>query len=96
MLKQLKIQKRFFKSFLFKYPIELETSTRSSDFIFDCVHLSYHKCHKIDFKLDGPYIDSSDQIKDKKTTMNPVHKKDNTPFQYAVTDANIKTLYRQI
>ena len=39
------IGKRF-KSLPPSYQIELEKSTKSSDFIFDCVHLLYYKCHK--------------------------------------------------
>ena len=39
-----------FESFLNRYQIGLETSVRGSDFIFDCVHLLYCKCHKINFK----------------------------------------------
>ena len=35
-----------FESFLNSYQIGLETSIRGSDFIFDCVHLLYYKCHK--------------------------------------------------
>ena len=33
-----------------RYQIRLETSMRESDFIFDCVHLLYYKCHKINPK----------------------------------------------
>ena len=29
-----------------------------SDFIFDCVHLLYYKCHKINPNRGGSYIDS--------------------------------------
>ena len=36
-----------FQSFLSRYQIGLERSMRGSDFIFDCVHLLYYKCHKI-------------------------------------------------
>ena len=32
-----------FESILNRYQIELETSMRGSDFIFDCVHLLYYK-----------------------------------------------------
>ena len=35
-----------FQSLLPRYQIGLETSMKDSDFIFDCVHLLYHKCHK--------------------------------------------------
>ena len=36
-------------------------------------------------KSGGSYIDSSDLIKNKKATLNPIDKKDNKCFQYAVT-----------
>ena len=39
---------------------------KGSGFIFDCVHSSYYKCHKINFKPGGSYIDSPDWIKKKK------------------------------
>ena len=29
-----------------------------SDYIFDCVHLLYYKCHLINFKRVGSYVDS--------------------------------------
>ena len=48
---------------------------RGSDFIFDCAHLLYCKCHKINFKRGGSYIDSPDWIKSKKATTNPINKK---------------------
>ena len=48
---------------------------RGSDFIFDCVNLLYYKCHKINFKLGGSYIDSRDSIKNKEATINPINKK---------------------
>ena len=35
---------------LSRYQIEYGTSTKGSDFIFDCAHLLYCKWHKIDFK----------------------------------------------
>ena len=39
---------------------------KGSDFIFDCVNLLHYKCHKINLKRCGLYIDSPDWIKDKK------------------------------
>ena len=33
-----------------RYQIQLETSMKFGDFIFNCFHLLYYKCHKIDFK----------------------------------------------
>ena len=49
--------------------------------------LLYYKCHKINLNHDGSYIDSPDWIKNKNATMNPINKKDNKCFQYAVTVA---------
>ena len=54
-----------FKSFLNRYEIGLETSMWSSDFIFDCVHLLYCKCHKTNFKQGGSHTNSPDWIKHK-------------------------------
>ena len=58
---------------------------RSNEFLFDYVHLIYYKCHKINLDRGGSHIDSSDWIKSKKATINPIIKKDNKFFQYAVT-----------
>ena len=56
-----------------------------SKFVFDYVHLLHYKCHKINPHCDGSYIDTPDWIKNKTTTINPIKKKDNKCFQYAVT-----------
>ena len=45
----------------------LETSMKGSDFIFDSVQLMYYKCHNVNFKRNGSYIDSPDCIKKKKS-----------------------------
>ena len=56
---------------------------RSSDFIFDYVHLlNYYKCHKINFHRGGSHLDFSNWIKNKKATTNPVNDDDKW-FQYA-------------
>ena len=57
---------------------------KGSEFVFDYVHLLYQKCHKINPKRSGSYIDSSGWIKNKKATINPIDKKENKCFQYAV------------
>ena len=44
----------------------------------------FYKCHKINSNHGGSYTGSSDWIKNKKATINPVNKKDNKCFQYAV------------
>ena len=59
------IEKRF-ESLLKKYQTGSETSMRGNDFIFDSVDLLCCKCHKINFKQGGSYIDSHDGIKAKK------------------------------
>ena len=59
-----------FESLLSVYKIGLETSMRRSDFIFDSVELLCYKCHKINFKRGGSYIDSTDWIKKKNNNNN--------------------------
>ena len=39
---------------------------KRSDFIFNSVHLMYYKCHKLNFKSSGSYIDSPDWRKKEK------------------------------
>ena len=51
---------------------------RGSEFVFDYVHLLYHKFHKINPNRSGSYIDSPDWIKNKKATIN---QKENKSFQ---------------
>ena len=46
-----------------KYQIWLGKSVRGNNFIFDCVHIFYYKCHKINQNHGGSYIDSSYWIK---------------------------------
>ena len=55
-----KVIEELFQSLIKKHQIGLEKSMRGSDFILDCVYLLYYKCHKINFKRGGSYIDSSD------------------------------------
>ena len=71
------VTEELFESVLNRYQIGLETSMRNSDFIFDCVHLLYCKCHRTNPSRSGLYIDFSDWINNKKTTINPINKKDN-------------------
>ena len=70
--------KKLFKSLKNRYPNNL-----SSEFVFDYVHSLYYKCHKINPNGGGSYKDSSYWIK--KATINPINKKDNKCFRYAVT-----------
>ena len=47
----------------------------------------FYECHKINFKRGRSYIDSPDWIKNKIATINPINKKVNKCFQYAITVA---------
>ena len=67
--------KELFKSLTRKYQIEFKNSMRGRDFISDCVHLLYYKCHKTDPNRGGSYIDSPDWIKNKKAKITPINKK---------------------
>ena len=58
--------KEIFDLLIKKYQIGLEKTMGGSDFILDCVHLLYYKCHKINSNRGGSYIDSPDWIKTKK------------------------------
>ena len=75
------------ESILNRYQDNLEKLMRSSDFVFDYLHLFYYKCHKINPNCGGSYIYiySADWIKDKKASKNNVNKKGNKCFQYVVT-----------
>ena len=58
---------------------------KGSNIVFEYVHLLYYKCHKINLNRGGSYIDSPDWMKSKKVTINPINKKVNKCFRYAVT-----------
>ena len=58
---------------------------KDSEFGFDYAHLLYYKCHKINLNRGASYVDFPDQIKNKRTTLKSINKKDNECFQYAVT-----------
>ena len=65
------VTKDLLESLLNRYRIELETSMRGSDFIFDCINLLCNKSLKINLKRVYSYIDSPSWIKSKKATINP-------------------------
>ena len=81
-----KVMKKPFDSLKNRYQNNLD-SMRGSEFAFDYVQLLYYKCHKTNLNCGKSYIDSPDWIKNKKATINPINKKDNKCFQYAVTVA---------
>ena len=50
--------------------------------IFYSDQMMYFKCHKVNFRRGGSYIDSPDWIKKEKATIDPKDKDDKC-FQYA-------------
>ena len=76
--------KKVFKSLLNRYQDNLGKSMKGSKFVFDYVHLLYHKCHIINLNHGESYIDSPVWIKSKKVATNLINKK---CFQYSVTVA---------
>ena len=81
------VVKELFDSPKNRYHNNLEL-TKGSEFVFDYVHLLYYKCRKINPNCVGSYIDSSDWIKNKKPTINPINNKDSKCFQYDATAAS--------
>ena len=77
---------KLFKSVRSKYQNGSQTSMKECDFIFDSVQLMYCKCHKVNFKLDGSYIDSPESMKKKKATINTKNE-DGKCFHYTTTVA---------
>ena len=56
MMKQIKLLKKLFKSLKNRYQNNFELM-KSSESVFDNVHLLYYKCHKINSNRGGSYID---------------------------------------
>ena len=61
------VTKDFFSIISFQVSSWVGNIMEGSDFVFDCVHLLYHKCHKTSFKQGGSYVDSPDCIKSNKS-----------------------------
>ena len=78
--------KNFLNNSKKRYHNNLE-KMESSEFVFNYVHLLYYKCHKLNLNPGGSHIDFPDWIKKQNPAINPVNKKDNKCFQYAVTVA---------
>ena len=68
------VVKKLFDSLKNGYQNSLE-SVKCSEFVFEYVYLLFYKCHKINLNRGGSYIDSTDSIKNKKVTINPMNKK---------------------
>ena len=47
---------------------------KNREFVFDYVYLLHYKCHKINLKRGGSYMDSPDWIKINKAAINPINK----------------------
>ena len=75
-----------FESFLKKYREGLETKIEGNNFVFESVDLFYYSLHKISLNRGGSYIDSPDEIKNKKAGINPQNE-DNECLKYAITVA---------
>ena len=71
--------KKVFDSLKNRYQNNLQ-SMKGSEFVFHYGQLLYYKCHKINFNYDGSYTDSPYWIKNKKSTINPINRKDNKCF----------------
>ena len=56
MMKQIKLLKKLFKSLKNRYQNNFELM-KSSESVFNNVHLLYYKCHKINSNHGGSYID---------------------------------------
>ena len=80
------ITKKLLKLIIKRYQNISEISMRGSDFIFDCIHLLYYKCHKLNPNHGRSFKDSPVWIKNKKATINSI-KKSNKCYQCDVTVA---------
>ena len=80
------VVEELFDSLRLRYQGILETSMEGSEFTFDLVQMLYCKCHKVNFRRCGSYIDSPGCIKKKKATINPKNK-DAKCSQYGITAA---------
>ena len=82
-----KVFNEHFDSLRSRYLDNLETSVRQSEFIFDPVQMMYYKCHEVNFRRGGSYLDSAHWIKKRKAIVN-LKNEDDKCFQYAVTVAS--------
>ena len=76
--------KLLFESFLKIYDLNLQDKMKGSDFAFDGVNSVYYDFNKTSINRGGSYIDSTQWLKNKKSTINPKNNDDKC-FQYAVT-----------
>ena len=69
---------------------------KDSGFVFGFVQLLFCKCHEINANYGGSYIDSPNQIKKQKPTINPINKKDNKCFQYITVALNHEEIKKSV
>ena len=79
------IVKELFESVIQKYQELMEYSTKNSGLILEGVELLNYDINKITINRVGSYIESPEQSKSKKCTVNPQNKNDNKCFQYKTT-----------
>ena len=68
--------KLLFESFLKKYEENLQEKMKGSDFEFDGVNFFYYDFNKMRINRGGPYMDSPQWLKNKKSTINPKNNDD--------------------
>ena len=78
------VTKSLFESFLKICDLNLQEKMKGSDFAFDGVNSLYYDFNKTSINRGGSYIDSTQWLKNKKSTINPKNNDDKC-FQYAVT-----------
>ena len=86
------VRKELFDSLKSRYQNNLE-QMKGSEFVFDYFHVMFIINVKINPNLGGSYTDSPDWMKKKKAAIDPINKKDNKCFQYAV---RLALIYEEI
>ena len=74
------ITEELFESLLKRYQKGLEEKMRGSELVFDSIDLLHYKLHKISLNRGVSYIDSPEWLKNKKTRINPINKKNGNCF----------------
>ena len=85
-MKQIKVLKKLLKPLKSRYQNNLELM-KGSELLFDYGNVLYCECHKIYPNCGRSYVDPMIIFSwlGKKQKINPINKKDNKCFQYAVT-----------
>ena len=75
------------KFFFEGYHEGLEEKMRGSEFVSESVDLLYYSLHKTRLRRGKSYKKSLEWLGNKRATINPQNKNDNSCFQYAITVA---------